>query len=79
MIDEMDRRILKCIVERDGFASLNTIASAVSEDERTIEDTYEPYLIQIGFLSRTSRGRSLTRKAYEYLGLAPNESQRALF
>jgi Holliday junction DNA helicase RuvB len=78
-LDEMDRRILRSIVERDGFASLNTIASAVSEDERTIEDTYEPYLIQIGFLSRTPRGRSLTRKAYEYLGLAPNERQRALF
>lgn len=78
-LDEMDRRILKSILERDGFASLNTIASAVSEDERTIEDTYEPYLIQIGFLSRTPRGRSLTRKAYEYLGVVPNEHQRSFF
>lgn len=78
-LDEMDRRILKSIVEREGFASLNTIASAVSEDERTIEDTYEPYLIQIGFLSRTSRGRSLTRKAYGYLGVAPPDRQQDLF
>ncbi|MBM3215837.1 Holliday junction branch migration DNA helicase RuvB [Candidatus Poribacteria bacterium] len=78
-LDEMDRRILQCIVARDGIASLNTIASAVSEDERTVEDTYEPFLIQIGFLSRTSRGRSLTRRAYDYLGVAPSAEQDLLF
>jgi len=78
-LDEMDRRILKAIVEREGFASLNTIASALSEDERTIEDTYEPYLIQIGFLSRTPRGRSLTQKAYAYLGITPKDTQQTFF
>ena len=80
-LDEMDRRIMQAIVDRGGFAGLNTIAAAVSEDERTIEDTYEPYLIQIGFLSRTSRGRSLTAKAYRHIGLAPPpvEPQDSLF
>jgi len=67
----MDRGIMQAIVDRGGFAGLNTIAAAVSENERTIEDTYEPYLIQIGFLSRTSRGRSLTARAYKHMGLKP--------
>ncbi len=70
-LDEMDRRIMHAIIDRGGFAGLNTIAAAVSEDERTIEETYEPYLIQIGFLSRTSRGRSLTARAYRLIGIEP--------
>ena len=67
-LDETDRRIMHSIIERGGYAALNTIASAVSEDTRTIEDVYEPFLIQIGFLSKTPRGRSLTPQAYEHLG-----------
>lgn len=67
-LDETDRRIMHAIIERGGYAGLNTIASAVSEDARTIEDVYEPFLIQIGFLSKTQRGRSLTPQAYVHLG-----------
>ncbi len=73
-LDETDRRIMHSIIERGGYASLNTIASAVSEDVRTIEDVYEPFLIQIGFLSKTPRGRSLTPQAYVHLGEPPPES-----
>jgi Holliday junction DNA helicase RuvB len=80
-LDEMDRRIMHAIIDRGGFAGLNTIAAAVSEDERTIEETYEPYLIQIGFLSRTSRGRSLTARAYRHIGIEPppEEDLNSLF
>ena len=67
-LDEMDRRIMAAIIERGGFAGLNTIASAVSEDARAVEDVYEPFLIQIGFLSKTPRGRTLTAQAYRHMG-----------
>lgn len=71
-LDENDRKILKVIIEnfQGGPVGLNTIAASISEEEETIEDVYEPYLIQIGFLKRTPRGRVATKKAYEYLGLA---------
>jgi Holliday junction DNA helicase RuvB len=78
-LNDMDRRILAAIVDRGGYASLNTIASAVSEDERTVEDAYESFLIQIGFLNRTTRGRSLTRRAYDHLGVRPQPGMEVLF
>jgi Holliday junction DNA helicase RuvB len=58
---------------------LNTIAAALAEEPDAIEDIYEPYLIQIGFLDRTPRGRTVTRLAYEHFGLQPGRSQGGLF
>jgi Holliday junction DNA helicase RuvB len=65
-----DRSILKTIIEKfnGGPVGLNTIAAALSEEQATIEEVYEPYLIQLGFLERTPRGRTATIKAYEHLG-----------
>ncbi|MGI8588980.1 MAG: Holliday junction branch migration DNA helicase RuvB [Chloroflexia bacterium] len=74
-LDETDRRILLTIVEKfgGGPVGVNTIAAAISEDEATIEDVYEPYLIQLGFLHRTPRGRTATPAAYAHLGLTPRK------
>jgi holliday junction DNA helicase RuvB len=70
-LDDIDRRILRIIIEKfdGGPVGLNTIAAAISEDRFTIEEVYEPYLIQLGFLIRTSRGRMATNHAYEHLGV----------
>jgi Holliday junction DNA helicase RuvB len=76
-LDDMDRRILKMIVEQfgGGPVGINSLAVAVSEETETIEDVYEPFLIQEGFLQRTSRGRVTTAAALTHLGLAaPTES-----
>lgn len=72
-LDEMDVRILKTIMDKfkGGPVGLNTIATAIGEDSGTIEEVYEPYLIQEGFLSRTPRGRELTDRAYRHLGEGP--------
>jgi holliday junction DNA helicase RuvB len=69
-LDEMDNRILSTIIEKfkGGPVGLNTISTAVGEEAGTIEDVYEPFLIQEGFLMRTPRGREATPKAYEHLG-----------
>lgn len=71
--DEMDRRILQTIIEKfsGGPVGIETLAVAVSEERDTIEDVYEPFLIQLGFLARTPRGRVATRLAYSHFGLAP--------
>jgi Holliday junction DNA helicase RuvB len=68
--DDMDRRLLKVIIEDydGGPVGVETIAAAIGEPRDTIEDVYEPYLLQQGFLGRTPRGRVATRKAYEHLG-----------
>lgn len=68
-LDQMDRKLLRVLIEHygGGPAGLKTLAVACSEDVRTIEDIYEPYLIQSGFLKRTSRGRVATAKAYRHL------------
>ena len=70
-LDAMDRKLLSVLIEHygGGPAGLKTLAVACSEDERTIEDIYEPYLIQSGFLKRTPRGRMATAKAYRHLNL----------
>lgn len=70
-LDEFDRRMLKTIIEvyGGGPVGLETIAAALSEEAITIEDVYEPYLMQIGFLSRTPRGRCVNRAAYDHLGI----------
>ena len=69
-LDEMDRRLLTVIIEHydGGPVGIDTIAAALSEPRDTVEDVYEPYLLQQGFLGRTPRGRIATRKAYEHLG-----------
>lgn len=70
-LDDIDRRVLGSIVEKfaGGPVGLGTLAASISEDPDTIEDVYEPYLLQLGFLERTQRGRVATRNAYEHLGL----------
>ncbi len=70
-LGQADRELLKTIITKfnGGPVGLNTLANAISEEEATIEDVYEPYLIQLGFLERTSKGRVATPHAYEHLGL----------
>jgi holliday junction DNA helicase RuvB len=77
--DEVDRRLLRTIIEKfgGGPVGLNSIAAALSEEKDAIEDIYEPFLIQIGFLDRTSRGRVATPRAYAFFGLtAPGKDMK---
>ena len=77
--DEVDRKLLRTIIEKfgGGPVGLNTIAAAISEEKDAIEDIYEPFLIQAGFLDRTPRGRVATPLAYGYFGLpVPTEQRR---
>jgi Holliday junction DNA helicase RuvB len=69
-LDETDREILRIIIEKfkGGPVGLNTLAAAISEEKETIEDIYEPFLIQLGFLERTPKGRLITEAAYKHLG-----------
>lgn len=81
-LDEMDKRILKTIIEKysGGPVGLNTLAVAVGEEPGTIEEVYEPYLIQEGFMKRTQRGREATDLAYQHFGLKRRSSgQDSLF
>ena len=80
-LDEMDNRILSTIINKfkGGPVGLNTIATAVGEDAGTIEEVYEPFLIQEGYLMRTPRGREVTDAAYEHLGLTRFPEQPRLF
>lgn len=76
-LDDVDRRILSTIIEKfgGGPVGLDTIGAAISEDRATIMDVYEPYLIQLGFIDRTPRGRACTEHAYRHLGIAyPEDS-----
>ena len=75
-LDEVDIRYLRGIIERfhGGPVGLEALANAISEETTTLEDVYEPYLIQIGFVNRTSRGRVATEKAYEHLKVPHNDS-----
>jgi Holliday junction DNA helicase RuvB len=70
-LDDMDRRVLRTIIDkyRGGPVGLNTIAASISEEPDTIMDVVEPYLLQLGFLDRTPQGRSATRLAYDHLGV----------
>ena len=77
--DEIDRRLLRTIIDKfgGGPVGLNTIAAAISEEPDAIEDIYEPFLMQLGFLDRTPRGRVATALAYQYFGLtAPGKDSR---
>lgn len=77
-LDCMDREILRTMIEkfRGGPVGLNTISGALSEEEETLEYIYEPYLIQLGFLERTPRGRMVTQRAYEHLGFEVPKSKQ---
>ena len=70
-LDQIDRRILEAIIKKfqGGPVGLNTLSAATGEEEATIEEVYEPYLLQLGFLNRTPRGRTATEAAYKHLGL----------
>ena len=72
-LDEMDNKILKTIIDKfkGGPVGINTISTAIGEEGGTLEEVYEPYLIQEGFLTRTPRGREVTEKAYKHFGVLP--------
>jgi Holliday junction DNA helicase RuvB len=82
-LDQMDRKILTTIIDKfnGGPVGVETISAAISEEKDTIEDVYEPFLIQSGYLNRTPRGRMVTSSAYDYLGRknVKSNSQEALF
>jgi holliday junction DNA helicase RuvB len=75
-LDEIDRKLLRTIIEKfdGGPVGVNTLAAATSEERSTLEDIYEPYLMQIGFLNRTPRGRMATALAYKHFGFKPRGS-----
>jgi Holliday junction DNA helicase RuvB len=77
--DETDRRLLLAIIEKyqGGPVGLNTLAAALAEEPEAIEEMYEPFLIQIGFLDRTPRGRVATHLAYKHFGIQPNRQEPA--
>ena len=79
-LDEMDKRILDTIITKfsGGPVGLNSLAVSVGEEAGTIEEVYEPYLIQEGYLKRTAQGRVVTERSYEKFGLKPNAAQREL-
>ena len=82
--DEVDRKLLLTIIEKfgGGPVGLSALAAAISEEPDAIEDIYEPYLLQLGFLDRTPRGRTATRRAFEHFGRLPpegEEGQKKLF
>ncbi len=79
--DEIDRKLLLTIIEKfgGGPVGVNTLSAAISEEKDAIEDIYEPYLIQVGFLNRTPRGRTATERAFEHFGVDPRRRQKGLF
>jgi holliday junction DNA helicase RuvB len=79
--DEIDRKLMLTILEKynGGPVGVSTLAASINEDEDSIEDIYEPYLIQIGFLDRTPRGRMATRKAFDHFKISPPTNQKNLF
>jgi Holliday junction DNA helicase RuvB len=80
-LDEIDRKIMLTIMEKfaGGPVGLSTIAASIDEQTDTIEEVYEPYLLQLGFLDRTPRGRIATDRAFEYFGLSRRQRQHLLF
>jgi len=79
-LDDVDRKILQTIIQNygGGPVGISTIAAAIDEEKDTIESIYEPFLMRIGFLERTLRGRKLTAKAYEHLGCPPHRTPRSV-
>ena len=78
-LDNIDHMVLASIIEKfdGGPVGLDTLAASISEESETIEEVYEPYLLQLGFLDRTPRGRMATRRAYDHLGLDFTKSASA--
>ena len=79
--DEVDRKLLRTIIDKfnGGPVGVNSLAAAIHEEKDAIEDIYEPFLIQAGFLDRTPRGRVATPRAYEYFGLTPPKKDSRLW
>ena len=79
--DEVDRRLLLTIIEKyqGGPVGVNTLAAVLAEEPDAIEEIYEPFLMQAGFLNRTPRGCVATQLAYEYFGITPTRRQSSLF
>jgi Holliday junction DNA helicase RuvB len=77
-LDKLDIRILESMIEKFGGSpvGLNTLADAVGEEPQTVEEVYEPYLLQLGFIKRTPRGRVPTARAYEHFGLAISDEAK---
>ena len=77
-LDDFDRKMLTTIIRNynGGPVGLDTLAAAIGEEAVTIEDVYEPYLMQIGFLTRTARGRCVTKLAYDHLGIDFNSDNK---
>ena len=77
----MDNKILNTIIDKfaGGPVGITTLSTAVSENSETIEEVYEPFLIQQGFIMRTPRGRQVTELAYKHLGRTPKSGQKGLF
>ena len=80
-LDEIDRKLLATIIDKfaGGPVGLDTLAASISEEPETIEDVYEPFLLQLGFIQRTPRGRVATPLAYQHLGRPAKPGQAALF
>ena len=80
-LDEMDNRILVAIIDKfkGGPVGITTIATAVGEEPGTLEEVYEPFLIQEGYIMRTPRGREATEKAYRHIGRTKNNNEGSLF
>jgi Holliday junction DNA helicase RuvB len=80
-LDEIDRKVLKVIIDSfgGGPVGVNSLAASLNEEIDTIVDTIEPYLLKAGYLKRTSRGRIATKLTYEHFGLKPKEKQKELF
>ena len=79
-LDETDHKILRTLIDRGAPVGIETLAASIAEESDTIMDVYEPYLMQVGFLQRTPRGRVATRHAYAHLGLdMPASAQQTLF
>jgi Holliday junction DNA helicase RuvB len=79
--DEIDRKLMLTILEKynGGPVGVGALAAAIGEDADAIEDIYEPYLIQVGFIDRTPRGRTATRKAFEHFKISLPSNQKNLF
>ena len=77
-LDETDRNLLRALIEKfgGGPAGLDTLAATINEDVNTIEDVYEPYLLQLGFIARTPRGRICLKGGYEHMGISVPESAK---
>ena len=79
--DQMDRKLLLTLIEKfnGGPVGVESFAAAIGEEKVTIEDVYEPYLIQEGYLQRTARGRIASARAYEHFGIKNSNAQKDLF